>query len=138
MTRIYDSVTMARRDTPVIINQMSIQMQKLLICFSLAAALSACSIHRPPVQQGNVLDKEALAQLKPGLSKRQVKFILGDPVLVDPFHANRWDYVYWLKPKAENPTLKRLVIYFDNELVSRMESEGVEAPAAAPPETPGN
>lgn len=113
--------------------QLSIQMQKLLVYFCAAVALiiSGCSIHQPPVQQGNVLDPEALAQLKPGLSKRQVKFILGDPVLADPFHAGRWDYVYWLKPKTERPTLKRLTIYFDNDVVSRMEGFGVELPATA-------
>lgn len=111
-------------------------MQKLLIYFSTAAALiiGGCSIHRPAVQQGNVLDPEALAQLKPGLSKRQVKFILGDPVLADPFHADRWDYVYWLKPKAEHPTLKRLTLYFDNDVVSRMEGAGVVLPATVPQE----
>lgn len=112
-------------------------MQKLLIYCCAAAALMAggCSIHQPPVQQGNVLDPEALAQLKPGLSKRQVKFILGDPVLADPFHTGRWDYVYWLKPKTEQATLKRLTIYFDNDVVSRMEGVGVELPANTSQET---
>ena len=109
-------------------------MQKLLVYFSSAAllTLSACSIHRPPVQQGNVLDPEAVAQLKTGLSKRQVKFILGEPVLADPFHSNRWDYVYWLKMQGQTPTLKRLTIYFDSEVVSRMEGDGVPLPAASP------
>ncbi|HCZ17273.1 MAG TPA: outer membrane protein assembly factor BamE, partial [Candidatus Accumulibacter sp.] len=46
------------------------------------------------VQQGNVLTQEMVAQLRPGLSKDQVRFILGTPVLVDMFHLNRWDYFY--------------------------------------------
>src|SRR3569832_2386655 len=111
-------------------------MQKLLIYFSMAAALiiGGCSIHQPAVQQGNVLDPEALAQLKPGLSKRQVKFILGDPVLADPFHADRWDYVKKQKPKTKHPTQKRHTLYFDNDVVSRMEGAGGDLPATTPQE----
>jgi len=118
-----------------IINQTLTLMQKLPAYFSLIVALTTagCSIHQPPVQQGNVLDKEAVAQLKPGLSKRQVKFILGDPVLANPFRPERWDYVYWLKPKSEKPTLKRISIYFDNDTVSRLDGEGVELPADTAP-----
>ena len=66
--------------------------------------LSACSSvprivneYKIDVQQGNVLTQEMVSQLKPGLSRDQVRFILGTPVLMDMFHANRWDYVYWLK-----------------------------------------
>src|SRR3569832_1361770 len=111
-------------------------MQKLLIYFSMAAALiiGGCSIHQPAVQQGNVLDPEALAQLKPGLSTRQVKFIHGDPVLADPFHADRWDHVNWLKPMAEHATLKRRTLYFDIDVVSRMEGAGGDLPATTPQE----
>lgn len=109
-------------------------MQKLLILLIAAAALAAggCSIHRPAVQQGNVLDPEAVAQLKPGLSKRQVRFILGDPLVADPFHPQRWDYVYRLKERAKEPVRQRVTIYFDGDVVSRMDMEGVAPPAAAP------
>jgi outer membrane protein assembly factor BamE len=66
--------------------------------------LSACSSvprivkeYRIDVQQGNVLTQEMVSQLRPGLTRDQVRFILGTPVLMDMFHANRWDYFYWLK-----------------------------------------
>src|SRR3569832_54277 len=98
-----------------------------------AMTTAGCSIHQPPKQQGNVLDKEAVAQLKPGLSIRQVNFILGDPVLANPFRPERWDYVYWLKPKSEKPTLKRISIYFDNDTVSRQDDKSVELPADTAP-----
>ena len=49
------------------------------------------------VQQGNVLTQEMVSQLRPGLSKDQVRFILGTPMLLDMFHADRWDYVYRLQ-----------------------------------------
>ncbi len=115
-------------------------MQKLLIYFSAALllTLSACTLHRPTVQQGNVLDPEALAQLRLGLNKRQVKFILGNPVLNDPFHAERWDYVYWLKPEQGKPARQTLTLFFENDTLSRMEQSGVELPANPADPAPEN
>ena len=76
----------------------------ILSAVLLSAALGACSyVPRPfteykiDIQQGNVLTQDMVAQLKPGLTKDQVRFILGTPVLTDMFHANRWDYVYRLQ-----------------------------------------
>lgn len=70
----------------------------------LVGALSACSSvprivneYKIDVQQGNVLTQEMVSQLRPGLSRDQVRFILGTPMLSDIFHADRWDYVYRLK-----------------------------------------
>jgi outer membrane protein assembly factor BamE len=70
----------------------------------LATAFSGCSSvprivneYKIDIQQGNVLTQDMVAQLKPGLTKDQVRFILGTPVLADMFHANRWDYVYRLQ-----------------------------------------
>ena len=70
----------------------------------LATVLSGCSSvprivneYKIDVQQGNVLTQEMVSQLKPGLTKDQVRFILGTPVLIDVFHPNRWDYVYRLQ-----------------------------------------
>jgi len=70
----------------------------------LATAISGCSSvprivneYKIDVQQGNVLTQDMVSQLKPGLTKDQVRFILGTPVLMDMFHANRWDYVYRLQ-----------------------------------------
>ncbi|HRD91634.1 MAG TPA: outer membrane protein assembly factor BamE [Accumulibacter sp.] len=86
-------------------------------------ALSACSTvpriiteYRIDVQQGNVLTQEMVAQLRPGLSKDQVRFILGTPVLVDMFHLNRWDYFYWLK-KGNSATAetRRFSAFFDDD-----------------------
>ncbi len=121
------------RTKAAIIIQMRTHMQKLMLYLSLCMvlALSACAIHRPTVQQGNVLDSAALTQLKPGLSKRQVRFILGNPVLSDPFQAERWDYVYWLKPKGKEPTRQHLTVFFENDSLSRMEQRGVTPPPAA-------
>ena len=66
------------------------------------------------VQQGNVLTQEMVSQLKPGLTKDQVRFILGTPVLMDMFHANRWDYVYRLqKGNTGVAETKKFSTFFD-------------------------
>lgn len=67
----------------------------------LLAAIAGCSSvprivneYKIDIQQGNVLTQDMVSQLRPGLTKDQVRFVLGSPVLMDMFHANRWDYVY--------------------------------------------
>lgn len=85
--------------------------------------LSACSSvphivteYRIDVQQGNVLTQEMVAQLRPGLTKDQVRFILGTPVLIDMFHANRWDYFYWFKKgNSRTAETRRFSAFFDTE-----------------------
>ena len=67
-----------------------------VLFFSLVAGCSSVNIgpHRIDVQQGNALDQESVARLKPGLSRSQVRFLLGTPLVVDPFRTDRWEYVY--------------------------------------------
>ncbi len=70
--------------------------------------------YRIDVQQGNVLTQEMVAQLRPGLSRDQVRFVLGTPLLMDMFHANRWDYFYSLqKGRSGEIETRRLSVYFD-------------------------
>ena len=87
----------------------------------LIAAISGCSSvprivneYKIDVQQGNVLTQDMVSQLKPGLTKDQVRFVLGTPVLMDMFHANRWDYVYWLKKGSTGTVvMRKFSTYFD-------------------------
>lgn len=87
----------------------------------LVSALGACSwVPRPvseykiDIQQGNVLTQDMVAQLRPGLSKDQVRFILGTPVLMDMFHSNRWDYVYRLqKGSTGEVEMRKFSTFFD-------------------------
>ncbi|MCM8613928.1 outer membrane protein assembly factor BamE [Accumulibacter sp.] len=72
--------------------------------------------YRIDVQQGNVLTQEMVAQLRPGLSRDQVRFVLGTPLLMDMFHANRWDYFYSLqKGRSGEIETRRLSVYFDTD-----------------------
>jgi outer membrane protein assembly factor BamE len=66
----------------------------LCAAYSLLAACSAFNAYKIDIQQGNVLTQEMVAQLKPGQTREQVRFILGTPLLADIFHQQRWDYAY--------------------------------------------
>ncbi|MDR3352451.1 MAG: outer membrane protein assembly factor BamE [Zoogloeaceae bacterium] len=93
------------------------------VILGFSVALGACSYaprviteYRIDVQQGNVLTQEMVAQLRPGLSREQVRFILGAPVLTDLFHGERWEYVFRLQEGKNNATTRRrLSVFFDAE-----------------------
>lgn len=98
----------------------------------LATVLSGCSSvprivneYKIDVQQGNVLTQEMVSQLKPGLTKDQVRFILGTPVLVDVFHSNRWDYVYRLqKGNTGAVEMRKFTAFFDaNDKLARVSGD---------------
>lgn len=103
-------------------------MRQLLICGACVASLvlGGCAwlndlpfVHKPEIQQGNVLDQDAINQLQPGMSKTQVRFIMGTPLLVDVFHQERWDYIYSMQIGHQPREQKRLSIFFeDNRLAS--------------------
>jgi outer membrane protein assembly factor BamE len=89
----------------------AIALCTLLACSSVPRIVNE---YRIDVQQGNVLTQEMVSQLRPGLSKDQVRFILGTPVLMDMFHANRWDYFYWLKKgNSGEIETRRFSVFFD-------------------------
>lgn len=74
--------------------------------------------HKIDIQQGNRIKQKDLDKLKLGMNKKQVKFVLGTPLLRDTFHKNRWDYIFYLKPGEGDVEQSRLVLYFEaDELV---------------------
>ena len=105
----------------------------MVACSSVNVPLSP---YRIDVQQGNALEQEAVDKLKPGLSRSQVRFLLGTPLLVDPFHGNRWDYVYNFRKAGKLIEQKRLVLFFEGDVLSRIEAEGVTLKPEAPPLPP--
>lgn len=100
-------------------------MSKPFFSLSLLAGLSltSCSTvlnHLPGVytleiQQGNIVEQAMVDQLRPGMNKRQVLYIMGSPMLNDVFHPQRWDYVYYDKSNDEEKVQKKLSLFFDNE-----------------------
>ena len=84
------------------------------------------SPYRPDIQQGNFISREMMAQVKEGQTRDQVKFILGTPLLMDVFHADRWDYPFYLARGNGELTAARVSIYFKDNVVARF--EGADLP----------
>jgi outer membrane protein assembly factor BamE len=92
-------------------------MRSLLIPACLALLLGGClSVYKVEVQQGNVLSQDMIDKLKPGMSRSQVRFVLGTPLVTDSFHPNRWDYYYYLRrSKDKTGETRRLTLIFSND-----------------------
>ena len=95
---------------------------KSLLIYSLSLViltLSACSkdkipgVYRIDIQQGNQVTQEMLSKLEPGMTKSQVSFVMGTPMLIDVFHPNRWDYIYSFHPGNGTREQRRITLYFD-------------------------
>jgi outer membrane protein assembly factor BamE len=108
--------------------------------------LSACHFSWPrvsnvAVQQGNVITQEMVDRLKVGMTRRQVAFVMGEPVLRDPFNPNRWDYVYSLQVGAVTYQKIKMSLFFDNDVLTSFsgdvpQTSEVEAAAAQAQEDP--
>ncbi|MEC8956366.1 MAG: outer membrane protein assembly factor BamE [Pseudomonadota bacterium] len=81
--------------------------------------LTQACVYQANLAQGNFVDKEDLDQVEIGMTRNQVRFLLGTPMIDDPFHEDRWDYIYYLKIGREKAILKTWVsIFFENDTVS--------------------
>lgn len=101
----------------------------LPILVLLATLAGGCNLlYKSEVQQGTLLSEEMLSNLKPGMTKRQVRLLLGSPPISDTFHPERWDYVYYLSHAGEKVTPQHLTLYFREDSLVR--AEGELAPAA--------
>ncbi len=94
-----------------------------------ALSASGC-VYRMNIQQGNYLVPDAVSQLKEGMTRSQVRFLLGTPMVPDAFDDDRWDYFYYFDgKKVKEPLKRRLTIYFADEKVQRYENQGVPTQA---------
>jgi len=103
--------------------------------------LAGCSgIYHMDVQQGNLINESQLEQLKTGMNKRQVQYLLGAPLVTDPFHKQRWDYFYsFRKGGASKTTQQRLTLYFKDQNLQKIErnedaDKVIETPIKTTPE----
>lgn len=103
-------------------------------CGSWSNPIDRIKPHKIDIPQGNVLQQEMLDKLKPGMTQSQVRFILGTPLLVDPFHNNRWDYVYRLEREGRMVENRRVTVVFENERLKELQGDVVAATAKAAPQ----
>ena len=73
------------------------------------------SVHKIPIQQGNIVEQEMIDKLRPGMSKTQAQFVLGTPLIVDSFNQSQWTYFFSLTDANSQKTKKTLVLYFDEK-----------------------
>ena len=78
--------------------------------------------YRIDIVQGNAITKEQAAQLKPGLSRLQVRDVLGTPLVTDPFHAARWDYIFTLRRQGAEPQRRSVVVFFEGDVVKSVQA----------------
>ncbi len=98
-----------------------------------ALVLSACSalVYKQDVQQGNVLDNEDVEQLETGMTKRQVEVLLGTPSVQSPFHGDRWDYMNSYAPRGNNPKLRVLTLFFEDDSLASIEGSYLDEESVA-------
>jgi len=114
-----------------------------LIVLACAGLLAGCSTagkwvpwhpYRIDVRQGNFVTQEMAAQLKPGMSRKQVRFILGTPLIEDVFHGDRWDYAYRLSKGNGENVERRLTVFFEKDILVRVTGDVVPEAGKAPAE----
>ena len=106
----------------------------LLAACSGVARLPSFTPHKIDIRQGNLVTSEMRGKLKLGMSRTQVRAVLGTPLINDAFHANRWDYVYRLEQDNKLIEQQRMTIYFDGDALARIEDGNM--PALVPPAMP--
>jgi len=103
------------------------------LLFVCSALLTGCGVTVPAIvkpykmdiQQGNVVTSKMLLQLKPGMTKSQVRFIMGTPLIVDSFHKDRWDYFYQMRQQGKIVEQRRVILEFDKDLLSKVRGDVV-------------
>lgn len=119
---------------------------KRILSLAFAFSAAACSYipnlspHRMEIQQGNFVSQEMVGQLKAGMTKDQVRFAMGTPLVADAFHGDRWDYVF-VRQRANSREVehRRISVFFEQDKLARIEGDVVGAsptPATATPATP--
>ena len=121
--------------------------QVLIIIMIGASLLTGCTgnhipfVYKIDISQGNIVTQDMVSQLEKGMDKQRVAFVLGTPMLVDVFHQDRWDYVWYEKPGRGKLSERRLSLFFENEQLVRVKGDvepaGYEPPAEPMPKGPG-
>lgn len=103
-------------------------------CSNYSANLPSIKPYKMDIQQGNVVTSKMMLQLRPGMSRAQVRFIMGTPLLVDTFHANRWDYLYRMQKDGKVIEQRHVILEFEGDQLKRVRGDVIPAgsdPAAA-------
>lgn len=105
----------------------------------LASSCKVPGMHRPSLQQGNLLTQDMVDELEPGMTKEQVEFVLGRPVHLNTFNVNHWDYIYTLEDRRGKTTRRHLSVKFEDDVLTEIggDYKPSEEAEADTPETDG-
>lgn len=108
----------------------------LVLAITNVGALTGCSIspYKIDVQQGNVVTQEMVAKLRPGMTRAQVKYVLGTPLVTDAFHPERWDYFYKFDKAGDPAEQRRLTLVFKDDQLDRLIGDVTAAPGLVRPD----
>jgi outer membrane protein assembly factor BamE len=107
----------------------SVACVALLVAGCSGSSLPGLKPYRIDIQQGNAVTQQMVAKLKPGMTRAQVRFALGTPLLVDPFRSDRWDYVYYYERPGAPREYRHVVVVFKDDRLERLEGDVVPAGA---------
>ena len=109
---------------------MTTTFQRVLLAITFGWLACGC-VYRINIQQGNFLDQAAVEQVKPGMTRSQVRYLLGTPMVADPFNHERWDYIYYLKKgRSRHVDSRRVTVYFEGEKVAKLDKPTAAEAAA--------
>ncbi len=98
---------------------------------SVFCLLGAGCVYRINIQQGNFLNQGAVDTIQPGMTRSQVRYLLGTPMVADSFNKERWDYIYYLKiGRSRHVDSRRVTVYFDGDKVARLDKPSAAEAAA--------
>ncbi len=100
-----------------------------------ALLVTACAPYKMDIRQGNYLTPEQRERLKVGMTRTQVRALLGTPLAADPFHPERWDYVYTFEHRKVRQVSQRMTLYFEGETLVRIDDANM--PPLPPPAPAG-
>ena len=95
----------------------------LAVALGILVGSSGC-VYRANISQGNIVEEEDLDQVEVGMTRNQVRYLLGTPVVNDVFRDDRWDYIYYYRPgRSKNIERRWLIVWFDGNVVSKVDRD---------------
>jgi outer membrane protein assembly factor BamE len=107
----------------------------ILLCLATAVVASSGCVYRMNIQQGNYLEARTVDQLQVGMTRSQVRYLLGTPMVPNAFDKERWDYLYYFKQgRLKKPEQRHLIVFFKDEKVEKFQKDNVPAKAPEAPD----
>ena len=105
-------------------------IRNLVVASAVVLVSSGC-VYRINIQQGNFLNQSAVDTVKEGMTRSQVRYLLGTPMVADSFNKERWDYIYYLKKgRSRHVDSRRVTVYFEGDKVARLDKPTAAEAAA--------